>query len=132
MIKMVALVEDWTRGLINDLPSTDWEAVGYAKADLLFVLIAAAIINNEIPTKLSLEIEHSSGGPKFVKGSNISGNLSSKESVQRAKYEFVSAVTTDWNSIYERWETELAKKETGLPIQIWRGIASCCAREAKS
>jgi hypothetical protein len=124
-----AVIEDWTLGLLGTISASEWESAGYAKAELLFIIIAETILSVEIPD-LTLVTGTTPGGPTYVTGSNSTGDLLSKRSVQSAMKEFL-AEGANWNDLYERWEAKLTEKEVSLPITIWRGIASRCAKETR-
>jgi hypothetical protein len=124
---ITSTVENWTLGLMNELPREKWASVGYAKADMLFIAVAAAILNGEIPDRLEIKTENV-GGMTIPSGSNISGNLAARPSVQKALDEFLAAEGAQWAPIYNKWQTTFEDKFPGMPIEVWRGIATALAK----
>jgi hypothetical protein len=127
----IGLIESFARSLLDEIPPGEWKSAGYAKAELLFIIISAAIISGEVPSHSTLEVETTPGGPTLPTGrTSLGGDLLSKPSVQSAVTEFLSE-GANWADLYKKWEVALDRKDVSLPIRIWRGVATQCAIYAR-
>ncbi|MBI2241487.1 MAG: hypothetical protein HYU59_11890 [Magnetospirillum gryphiswaldense] len=122
-----ALYESLSLALMSDVPKEKWENVGYAKADVLFIAIAAAILGGVLPERLELKTKEL-GRTSIPIGSNFSESLRAQPSVQKALDDFFAAEGAQWASIYDKWETALEDKFPHTAIRIWQGVATALAR----
>ncbi|MCP1243951.1 hypothetical protein GOB86_13725 [Acetobacter lambici] len=122
-------VTDTTRSLLLHIPRDKMVGFGYAQAEVLFALVAAEILSNQMPKDMSLSVTNIPNGPTSAGAppDTIAEFLDSPKA-QEVFSDYENTEGADWGSIYGKWRSQLANKDPALVENVWRGIASALIR----